>query len=294
MSIAFSEPAKSSTAAGYRVPSVDKALDVLECLAVAGTGMTQAQVSRALQRSPSEIFRVLATLERRGFVARDSESGGYELTLRLFELAHLHSPFQPLVRFSEMPMRELARRTGESCHLSVIYGGRLLVLHQEDGPARVRISVELGSTIPLSQACSGRVLLAQLEEFRSIDLIEAETQHGAVHLGGVDGLLERLQDIRTHGYETARGESLEAVSDVAVPIGSAHSRTLAALAITGMPRDHSVFVDRVLPDLLDCAGAIVRRAGLMTDSSPLDRFATPAAGGIAAAQVRGDRLERWQ
>ncbi len=290
MSTARFGPDESSTAA-YRVPSVDKALDVLECLAVAGTSMTQAQVSRALRRSPSEIYRVLATLERRGFVSRDPGSGGYELTLRLFELAHLHSPFQPLVRFSEMPMRELARKTGESCHLSVVYGGRLLVLHQEDAPARVRISVELGSTIPLSQACSGRVLLAQLEEFRCIDLIEAETPLGDVHLGGVDGLLVRLEEIRSRGYETARGESLEAVSDVAVPIGSAHSRTLAALAINGMPRVHREFVDRVLPDLLNCAATIAHRAGLLTDSGPSERFAGLATDSISAAPVLGEHLE---
>jgi DNA-binding IclR family transcriptional regulator len=48
--------------------------------------MTQAQLSRALGRGSSELFRALATLERRGYLRRDPVSGVYEPILRLYEL----------------------------------------------------------------------------------------------------------------------------------------------------------------------------------------------------------------
>jgi len=56
--------------------------------------MTQAQLGRALGRGSSELFRTLATLERRGYLRRDPVSGAYEPILCLYELGHAHSPWE--------------------------------------------------------------------------------------------------------------------------------------------------------------------------------------------------------
>src|SRR5215203_5852962 len=91
----------------YSVPALDKGLDVVECLAAQGVPMTQAQLARALGRGASELFRVLTTLERRCYIQRESVSGAYNLTLRLYELGHAHSPYEGLLRAAERPMRDL-------------------------------------------------------------------------------------------------------------------------------------------------------------------------------------------
>src|SRR5215468_11263308 len=125
----------------YRVPALEKGLELLECLAAQGIPMTQSQLARALGRGPNELFRTLMTLDRCGYIRRDPVSGAYSLTLRLYELSHTHSPFEELVHAAARPMRELADELHESPHLSVIHHGRLLVLAQEESPALVRISV---------------------------------------------------------------------------------------------------------------------------------------------------------
>ena len=43
----------------YRVPALEKGLEVLECLANQGSPMTQSQLARALGRGPNELFRTL-------------------------------------------------------------------------------------------------------------------------------------------------------------------------------------------------------------------------------------------
>ncbi|MGH2562597.1 MAG: IclR family transcriptional regulator, partial [Thermomicrobiales bacterium] len=122
----------------YHVPALEKGLDILECLAAQGVPLTQAQLARTLGRRPSELFRMLTTLERRGYVQRDPLSGAYSLTLRLFELGHAHSPYDGLLRAAERPMRALTEEVRQSCHLSVIHGGQLLVLAEEQSPTRIR------------------------------------------------------------------------------------------------------------------------------------------------------------
>ena len=233
----------SASSPNYHVPALDKGLDVLECLASQGIALTQAQLARELGRGPSELFRILTTLERRGYITRDAASGAYGLTLRLFELGHSHSPFEGLLRAADHPMRELSSETRQACHLSVIDRGRLLVLHQVESPARVRISIATGSTIELIESASGRLLLAFSDE------------------PGWDD--ERLDQIRERGYEEAYSETIEGIADLAVLVGRPESRTKAALTIAALPRDREAFVRDTLGPMQKCAAAIARAAGLV-------------------------------
>lgn len=235
-----SRETEDRSAPTYAVPALDKALDVLEALAARG-GMTQAELARATGRGPNELFRVLIALERRGYLLRDPATGAYALSLRLFELTRMHSPHETLLTAAALPMRALADATGEGCHLCVLRGADVLVLAAQESPARVRLSVEIGSSIEAARSASGRLLLA----------CEPGIERD-----------ERLAAIRKRGYETARGETVEGVSDVAALIGVEHSTARAALAITGLARDHDAFVARCLPALRGAAEMIARAAGL--------------------------------
>src|ERR1700753_1296706 len=93
-----------------RAPALDKGLDILELLASVDGGLTQAEIAKALGRTPNENYRLLERLGRRGYVAR-TKSARYELTLRLFGLAHLHRPIRRLVSQATPLMRDLAART---------------------------------------------------------------------------------------------------------------------------------------------------------------------------------------
>src|SRR4051812_35782240 len=148
----------ATRAPSYAVPALEKGLDLLEALAALPGDRSQAELARALGRSPSEIFRMLNCLERRGYIVKDAASGRYQLTLRLYELAHTHTPVDQLLRAAEGPMRELARRVRESVHLSVLSDGKLLVLSQVESQNRTRVSVEIGARFPVALTASGRIL----------------------------------------------------------------------------------------------------------------------------------------
>ncbi len=247
----------------YSVPALEKGLDILECLARQETALTQAQLARALGRGTSELFRSLATLERRGYVRRDPASGAYGLTLRLYELGHVHSPHEGLVRAAERPMRLLTEEIRQSCHLSVIDRGRLLVLHQEESPTRVRLSVEVGSTVPILDAASGRLLLANLDEAVREAILARDTAFPRLSAGEQAALRERLASIRQREHETAVGETVEGVTDLAVPVGRRDGRVRAALTVAALTRDPVAFVETALPALRRSADEIARSAGLV-------------------------------
>jgi DNA-binding IclR family transcriptional regulator len=256
------EPAPEAAAHGepvYAVPSVDKVLDIFELLSFERVPLTRAQIARALGRSPSELFRLLTVLERRHYVRRDETSGGYSLTLRLFELGRTHSIYDALLRAAASPLRQLTAEIRESCHLSVIYGNKVLVLAQEMSPQPFRASVEVGSLHPIVQTASGRVLLAAMEEPERLELLNDTPEFHALSATRRTELLRRVDAIREHGYEYFEGEWMRGATDLGVAVGAPHVRAKAALVVTVL-RD-GASPERLLPPMRACADAIARAAG---------------------------------
>src|SRR6266540_3233993 len=214
-------------APSYHVPALEKGLDILECLAAQGVPLTQAQIARAIGRSANELFRMLTTLERRGYIQRDPLTGAIR----------------------------------ESCHLSVIEREHLVVLVQEESPTRVRLSVEIGGAFPLLHTVSGRVLLAYLDEPARADLLAREGELARLPAAEQIALHERLRLIRMRGYDTSLSETTDGVSDLAVLVGTATSRVQAALTVASLTRQRATFVDDTLPALKRCAEAIGQSAG---------------------------------
>lgn len=253
----------STRAPSYHVPALEKGLDILECLAAQGVPLTQAQIARSIGRGSNELFRMLTTLERRGYIQRDPLTGAYGLTLRLFELSHTHSPLQGLLRAAAGPMRALTETIHESCHLSVIEREHLVVLAQEESPARIRLSVEVGGAFPLLHTVSGRVLLAHLNDGARADLLDREGEHARLSAAEQAVFDERLRLIRSRGYDTSVSETTDGVSDLAVLVGSATSTVQAALTIASLTRQRATFVDDMLPALRRCAEEVGRAAGIV-------------------------------
>jgi DNA-binding IclR family transcriptional regulator len=218
----------------YAVPALEKGLDLLELLAAERAPQAQTEVARKLGRSPSEIFRMLVCLERRGYIAKEEGSGRYRPTLRLFELAHTQSPVEELLRAAARPMRDAARELRESCHLSVLSRGKLVVLAEVESPERVRFSVEVGARHPVASTCSGRLLLAHLAKDELDGLLAADPEVRALGPAGRRRFLLQLLSIRREGCSVIESEHFHGVRDVAVLAGSPRAGLAAALCVPAL------------------------------------------------------------
>src|SRR6187402_549229 len=99
--------ASATRVAEYATPALEKGLDVLELLSAQPEGLTKSQIARELNRTVSEIFRMLVCLERRNYIAQISEER-YSLTLKLFQLVQQHPPTERLIVDAIPAMQRLA------------------------------------------------------------------------------------------------------------------------------------------------------------------------------------------
>lgn len=162
------------TAPDYAVPALDKAFDILEVLADREGGLTQTEIAEATGRRVSQIYRVLVTLEARGWIVRDRASGVYTFSMAAFDLAHRHAPLRGLLVAATPVMRELAREVQQSCNLAVLDAGAVRVVAQVESPADFGYRVRVGAAFPLASA-TGTVLVAGAEpEVREAFLAEVD------------------------------------------------------------------------------------------------------------------------
>jgi len=254
----------------YSVPALEKALDVLEYLSEQAVPVTQAQLARALNRQAGEIFRMLACLESRGYLRREPATGAYSLTLKLFELSRTHSPYEVLLKVAQPLMQALAEELRESCHLSVLHNGHVLVLAQAESPKPFRLSVEIGSMHSPTRTTSGRVLLGHMEESARDEVLSTETEWRQEKPAARAAFLKRLAAIRSRGYERADGERFVGALDIGVPVGSMWPSVMAALTIATLKEKGGPSLEGMLPALRNCAAAIALQAGLKRSSHDPD------------------------
>jgi DNA-binding IclR family transcriptional regulator len=210
----------------YRAPALDKGLDILELLAAAGEGLSQAEIAKALDRSPNEIYRMLDRLVRRDYVRR-TQGDRYELTLKLFELAHARPPIHRLVSQALPVMRRFARDAEQACHLVIHDRNILVVVAQVDGPGYWNVSIRVGSRISLVNTGSGHVFLAfaSPEERR----LMLEEQDVALRENVSKELEGRLGKVREEGYESMPSLQISGVTNLSVPVHGPIGTVIAAL-----------------------------------------------------------------
>lgn len=262
--IAAEDELSSDARPNYAAPAVEKALDIIEYLAEEAVPLTRAQLARALDRQPTELFRMLTCLENRGYLRRVPESGAYALTLKLFELSRTHSPYEELLQVASHHMRLLSDEVRESCHLSILHHEQVLVIAQEESPKPFRLSVEVGSIHPLSGTTSGRVLLANMDETLQRDLLSRDPDHKRRPAAAKQAVLEHLVRVREQGYEWTESEWFDGGIDMGVLVGSPGSQVKAALVIATLRKQGQGPVrETILQQVLKCARDIGATAGII-------------------------------
>lgn len=208
----------------YSAPALDKALDILELLAGQSEPMTQTAIADAVGRNVSQIYRVLATLERRGYLLRDPASGLYGLSMALFDLAHRHPPLRGLVQAAAAPMRRLADAVRQSCNLGVVDGGAVRILAQAESPADFGFRVRVGALFPLESTAAGAVLSGEGSSLTRADATQP-------------GITDVVAAISDHAGGTVAALTVPYVSTSysAVPLGAVVAAARAtADEITGL------------------------------------------------------------
>ena len=253
----------------YRAPALDKGLDILELLAQQPQGLTRAEIVKEMDRSASEIYRMLERLVARQYVMRSSSGDRYSLSLKLFALAHIHPPLNRLVAQALPIMDEFASKAEQSCHMGVHDRGNVLITAQVNGPGPWGMSTRLGARVGLLDTPSGRVLIAYASPEQAHHMLAQHTPlDGEIPITPTE-LTKALQSVRDLGY--VENDSLQSfgVVDISCPILGPDNTALAALTCPYIRR-----IDRHIgPNQQEVRGMLLQAAQALSLTQGMTRGA---------------------
>jgi DNA-binding IclR family transcriptional regulator len=255
--------AKSAVKRYYPTPALEKGLDILELFASTPSGLTVSEVARRLNRTVSEIFRMLLCLEQRGYLAQSANKERYHLTLRLFRLGQEHPPTKRLVTEALPTMHQVAHDLRQSCHLGVLDGGHVVILAQVDSPESTGFYVKVGSKVDLMHAATGHVILAHQDQDscqRAVDEWTLETKKKKPA-----DLEEHLAKIRVRGYERRASYEVTGVVNISFPVLNAQGNAVAGLTVPYVKRiEDTVGIQEVIASLRRASRQISEAIGALS------------------------------
>ncbi|MBW8637571.1 IclR family transcriptional regulator [Hoeflea sp. WL0058] len=251
-----------SVPSSYRAPALEKGLDILELLALQSEGLILSQIAQKLNRSVQEVYRVVMSLERRGYVLRGPGDDAFRLSLKLFDLASNHLPIRRLIQAAHPVLDRLAMQVEQVVIISVLDGWTTRVVVVSDNPAPIGFRVRLGTQRPLLKTASGRTLIAFQPSSVRYSLEEA--LGGALRERGEDPkpLIERIADVNRRGYECVSDETLRGITDVSFPIVDSSGEAQAALTMPYLVWvENEVQLAEAEQRLFECADTLSRELG---------------------------------
>jgi IclR family KDG regulon transcriptional repressor len=211
------------------VRAVERALDILLCF-TDSTHLGLMEITNKVSLHKSTVHRLLASLERKGFVIRDTQTEKYRLGFRIWELsANLSQTDDPaIVLLPEMErLRDLL---GETISLYIRDGKERIRIQAVQSNQAIRRVAPIGARLPLYVGASSKVLIAFANPSVQLSIIQDTEWPGYLKS---QEYIRQLGETREFGYATSIEEREPGAAAVAAPIYNRSNELVAALSVSG-------------------------------------------------------------
>lgn len=246
------------------IRSLDRGLRVLDAIVESGRPLRLRDVAGQLRVDKASAFRLLATLERFGLVAKDPRMKTYGIGSRFLAWLATQRPAVRLLDLVRPHLVRLVAETEESGHLGVLGGDQVLLVDYVPSTAMVTVKNRIGVHEPLYCTAVGKALLAFLPVPLRQDLVGRIRFRPFTERTVRDAAaLERdLARVRASGIALDRGEYHEFVTCVAAPILDPAGYPVASVGVSSvtplMDRDPR-HLGAVTEAVRACAGRVTRQ-----------------------------------
>ncbi len=213
--------------------SAARSLRVLAAVAEAGHALTLADLAERLDLPKPTVHRLCGQLQEGGFLARDVDERSFVVGPALRRLA-----FDTLNHGAARGLRhdvlaQLVQQVGETCNFTTLDGTRVLYLDRVEAHWPLRLTLEVGSHVPLHATASGKLFLALMPAAERDALIGQLVLERLTPetLSDAQALRAECAQIAAQGHADDRGEFIAGLIAVAVPVLDGQGKPRAAIAV---------------------------------------------------------------
>lgn len=220
---------------GKSVASLEKGLDILCSYDFAHEAFSAQAISERLKIPLSTVYRYIRTLEKRGFLTRKQDNNTYKLGLILLQLGNIVASQMKVLDIIKPHMESLASLSGETVLLNTIRGFESVCIEKIDTQRLMKVSLQLGSSLPLHAGASSKILLAYQEDSFVDSMLQKNPLTKFTKNTITDPILLRkeLKIIREQSYAFSNGEVDLGAKAISAPIFDNKGRLVAGITVAG-------------------------------------------------------------
>lgn len=229
------DPLGKRKKSSYIIQSVTNALELLEEFRGDESELGVTELSKRLGLHKNNVFRLLATLESRGYMEQNKVTGNYRLGLNVLELGQVFIRQMGLLKMARPVLEEISSKCNETAYLGVIRDDRVVYVDVVEALRPVRVVSRMGVGLPVYCTAIGKAQIAfesadELEAIFSDKVLEGFTDKTIVKM---DVLFKELEEVRQKGYALDDEEFDEGIRCVGVPVRDYTRRVIAGLSLSG-------------------------------------------------------------
>lgn len=242
----------------YIIQAVSHALDLLEQFHDDVDELGVTELSKRLKLHKNNVFRLLATLESRGYIEQNKATENYRLGLKALELGQTFIKQMGLLRQAKPILEQIVADCNETAYVAIYKEQHTVYLDVVETSLTVRVVSRVGSRLPAYCTAAGKVHMAFMTD-EELDELLANTkllQYTPTTITGVNALKTELAKVRELGYAFDDEELDPGVRCIAAPIRDYTRRIVGAISISGPSmRIENDRVEKELVPLVLNAGA---------------------------------------
>lgn len=219
----------------YIIQAVSHALDLLEQFHGDIDELGVTELSKRLKLHKNNVFRLLATLESRGYIEQNRATENYRLGLKSLELGQTFIKQMGLLRQAKPILERIVKECNETAYVAIFKEGYVVYLDVVETDLTVRVVSRVGSRLPGYCTAAGKVHLAYMSD-EELDHIYPGNElkaYTSTTLATKAALRQELRQIVEQGYAIDNEELDSGVRCVACPIRDYTRRIVGAVSVSG-------------------------------------------------------------
>lgn len=244
--------------------TLERGLAILDCFDSNHYAWTLTDLCRSTGLAKATAFRLLKTLENRGYLTYDASTGLYYLGPSMTKAAYTVVSHSEVVRVARPLLETLAKTTTETVVLATWMADRTLTLDYVLTSRPFRPYVEAGQMLGGLRNAHTKVFLAFLPDDERAQVIARASQEEDAPID-VERLEKRLQLVRMEGVAYDLEERARGISAAAAPVFDAVGRVRATIGVIAPAERFVIHINTYLGPLKETALTLSRELGYRRD-----------------------------
>jgi DNA-binding IclR family transcriptional regulator len=254
--------------ANYTIQSVSHALDILESFTKTEGELGVTELSKRLNLHKNNVFRLLATLEHRGYIEQNAATENYRLGPKTLQIGSIFIEQRECRRQARPILESLMATSGETTVVAVLRGNKIIYMDSVETDKTVRAVSRIGALFPAHCTAVGKAQLAALTS-SEIERLYPEQNLTTLTERSIktrEALMTELKRIADKGYAIEHEEAEIDVRGIAVAVKDFSKNVIAAIGITAPVNrltDERLEKNGIIRALQEAGGSLSTKLGFI-------------------------------